>query len=488
MEPQRAVIDIGSNTVRLVIYGGPPRAPAVLFNEKVTARLGRGLSETGVLAPKAMTSALAGLARFAAILRLRGLSDVQTVATAAPRDAANGPEFLDAVRRLGLEPLLLSGEEEAQTSARGVIAAFPGARGVVADLGGGSLELIAIADGDCGQGVSLPLGSLRLAAMRQTEGRRFAGKLGKRLPDGICRGQEGLPLYLVGGSHRALAHYAIEQAQWPLDDPHGFTLDPAEALRHCRAISRSGVPAVIPGVSASRRLALPNTAALMTVLIRRLQPSRLVFSSWGLREGLLHAALGPDQRDADPLLAGVTAFAARQGVATQTATRMAAWIAGAMPGADPQDERLRLASAMLALALQRVEPNLRAAEALHWALRKRWIGIDAPGRAMIASALLAQIGRTGIADELLRLCPRDALQRAQSWGAALRLCRRFSVLSATALGASRIGIANGRLVLAFHPSLQVLATDAVARDLRLLAGLLGLESELRPDPGITARR
>ena len=124
---EQAIIDIGSNTVRLVIYGGPARAPAVLYNEKVTARLGKGVAEDGKLSEKAMGTVLAALGRFEALLRLRGVKKVQTVATAAARDASNGPAFLARVAALGLNPRLLSGEEEAVTSARGVLAAFPGA-------------------------------------------------------------------------------------------------------------------------------------------------------------------------------------------------------------------------------------------------------------------------------------------------------------------------------------------------------------------------
>jgi exopolyphosphatase/guanosine-5'-triphosphate,3'-diphosphate pyrophosphatase len=169
-DPARGIIDIGSNTVRLVIFGGPPRAPAVLHNEKIQARLGKGVAETGRLSEKGMKLALTSLARYAAILRLHRVEDVQCVATAAVRDAPNGGEFLDRVRDLGLSPRLLSGEEEAVGSAHGVLSAFPGAHGIVGDLGGGSLELIDIADDRCTHGTSLPLGTLRLPALREEGG------------------------------------------------------------------------------------------------------------------------------------------------------------------------------------------------------------------------------------------------------------------------------------------------------------------------------
>ena len=154
LTPARAIIDIGSNTVRLVIYGGPPRAPTVLHNEKVSAKLGRELAESGYLPEKAVKAALAALARYRALLDLMAVRQIDVVATAAVRDAADGAAFLDAVRTLGFAPRLLSGEEEAIASAMGVIGAFPGASGIVADLGGGSLELIDIDGDSCRHGVS----------------------------------------------------------------------------------------------------------------------------------------------------------------------------------------------------------------------------------------------------------------------------------------------------------------------------------------------
>ena len=223
--PDRAVIDIGSNTVRLVVYTGSRRAPAVFLNEKVTARLGRDLMGSGRMPDKAMDLALSGLARFALILKDLDVTDVQCVATAAVRDASNGAQFLERVRALGLDPRLLSGEEEARYAALGVIGAFPKAQGLVADLGGGSLELVELANGECGQGVSLPLGTLRLAPLRAKGDEPFRKAVTAAL-DGVrwARDVPG-PLYLVGGTWRALATLAMIRTRYPLSDPHAYTLD-----------------------------------------------------------------------------------------------------------------------------------------------------------------------------------------------------------------------------------------------------------------------
>ncbi|MEL6738710.1 MAG: Ppx/GppA family phosphatase, partial [Pseudomonadota bacterium] len=163
----RAIIDIGSNTVRLVVYGGSVRAPTVLLNEKVTAKLGRDIAWNGTLADEAIAIALRGLERFVLLLEDLGVTDVETVATAAVRDASNGDAFVESLAAMGLSPRILSGEEEATLSAHGVAGAFPGALGIVADLGGGSLELVNLESGAVSDPVSLPLGALRLPDYRE---------------------------------------------------------------------------------------------------------------------------------------------------------------------------------------------------------------------------------------------------------------------------------------------------------------------------------
>jgi exopolyphosphatase/guanosine-5'-triphosphate,3'-diphosphate pyrophosphatase len=479
MHEQHAIIDIGSNTVRLVVYGGPPRAPVVLLNEKVTARLGKGIGENGLLSDKAMKVALAALARFAALLSVSGVTDVDTVATAAVRDARNGQDFLDAVAALGLAPRLLSGEEEALTSALGVMAAFPGAKGVVADLGGGSLELTACDGETCRLGVTTPLGTLRLAAMRGDGARKFGGRVRRALREAGWSEGRGQRLYLVGGSWRALARYAMSRLDWPLDDPHGYELTPEAALVICRELARGKVDAQLPRVSPSRLAALPDAAALLAVLLQEIQPSSLVFSAWGLREGLFYRKLDRTTQLRSPMLAAVTSFAEAMDVSASTATMVAGWTATVCAGESGEDERLRLAATLLGLAAMRIEPNLRADESTGWALRKRWVGLDARGRAMLAMAALANTGRTAVPEGLLRIAPAEDLRRAATWGLAIRLCRKFSGCAARSLSFSALTCEDGLLVLTVEEPLHALYTEAIDKDLRLLADWLGLQPEVR---------
>lgn len=474
---RRAVIDIGSNTVRLVIFGGPPRAPVVLLNEKVAARLGKGVGEAGALSAKTMAAALTALGRFAALLEASGISQIHTVATAAVRDAANGEAFLAEVTRLGLKPRLLAGEEEALASAMGVAGAFPGARGVVADLGGGSLELIKLGPDRCEHGCSLPIGSLRLPALRADGPARFRRQIHRivKAPGVACLPDE--ELYLVGGSLRAFARYHMHHAGSPLDDPHGHGAIPATIAAACRSILRTRRLYPVPGISPARLAALPDTAALLSVLVDTLAPARVVFSTWGLREGLLFGALSPIQRRLDPLAAGVRAFAEARSAPAAVAAMVAGWTARVARKHGPLQENLRLSATMLAMALQQVEPNLRADTALGWALHKRWIGIGPAGRAMLAACLLANAGRP-LPSTLSALADEEEIAEATAWGLAIRLCRRLTGLAPQLFSECALRIEKSDLILSLNPRAVPLATDLVERDLAALAGHIGLAAKL----------
>ena len=475
MSDKRAIIDIGSNTVRLVIYNGPPRAPVVLLNEKVAARLGKDVGKTGLLSDKAMEAALAALARYATLLRLYGITDVETVATAASRDARNGGAFLDAVAALGLSPRLLSGEEEAGISAMGVLAAFPGARGVVADLGGGSLELVSINGEACEGGISLPFGTLRLPDLRRDGAGRFATRLREGLAGaGWARGA-GQPLFIVGGSWRALALHAMHHAQWPLDDPHDFELAAEDALRICAPLARGRMGQTDPRITAARLASLPDAAALLANLVEQLAPSRIVFSSWGLREGLVYARLDARTRALDPMVEGIMAFAEDSHVSRRAAEEVAAWTSGIEPVGEACDSNLRLAATMLTLASMRTEPNVRADQAMDWALRKRWIGVNARGRAMMAMTVLANTGHCEVPPALARLASAADFDQAIAWGLAVRVCRKLTGCATAALDHSALTVRRDRLILSLDESVQALFNSSVAKTMRMLSDRMQLE-------------
>lgn len=482
---ERAIIDIGSNTVRLVVYGGTMRAPTVVLNEKVTAKLGREIAATGRLADEAMALALRGLKRFALLLADLGIKDIETVATAAVRDAANGPDFVAQLRAIGLNPRVISGEEEALLSAHGVIGAFPDARGIVADLGGGSLELVRVANGRTDSASSLPLGTLRLPDHRGKNPKTANAEMRKSLDKAIRKGGWDLSatpaasngaLYLVGGTWRAMAVYAMALRGWPLSDPHGFAIDAAAAQDLAVALAASESEALKgrERISSMRAEKLPDAAVLLQALLARLAPEQVVFSSWGLREGLLYDRLPEHTRLQDPLLAGVATFASQRAAEPTLATRMAAWTLDAAPAREHGSERLRMAATMLALAGMQIEPNIRLPQAINWALHKRWVGIDGKGRAMLAAAIAANGNQLTLPAEVRALASPEALEEAVRWGLALRLARRLGGQSLRSLEVSQLAIDDTGLVLRLATSHAALFGQPTEKDMKLLAGRLGL--------------
>lgn len=287
LKPARhAIVDIGSNSIRLVIFSGSKRKPKVLYDDKLVAGLGRGVVARGSLDQRSMSLALGALKRFSALLKLVGPQSLQVVATAAVRDAANGPQFLEQVRALGLPVRLLSGEDEAQASAWGVVASHPAAHGLVADLGGGSLELARIADDKVFECASFPLGVLPIAAIRAGGRGQLRGAIAHALgPLTWLEAVRGDQLLLVGGAWRAL-----DKARVHLLGGKPGEAFPAEQARQLKTAMRElGARrlAAIPGVSASRAPQLGHASALLWALVAEIGPGDVIVSNAGLREGLL---------------------------------------------------------------------------------------------------------------------------------------------------------------------------------------------------------
>ncbi|WP_428627721.1 Ppx/GppA family phosphatase [Sphingopyxis sp.] len=477
-----AVIDIGSNSVRLVVYEGPARAPAVIFNEKVAAGLGRGLAIDGRIADEDAMRGLTALRRYALLAKHMEVQDLQCVATAAVRDAENGPEFIAAAADAGLKIRLLSGEEEAEAAGYGVLSAIPDARGVAVDLGGGSLELAEVADGQVGRRASFPLGVLRLPALRKEGQQAFERAVRKMLrsagwPDGMT----GLPLYLVGGSWRALSRLDLELTRDPLAvlDQHSL---PRSALRRLvRATHRLTFEEMraIPGMASNRAAALPDAAALLAALVNILDVPEMTVSSSGLREGLLYQALDTETRAQDPLIVAAEFEGRRLARFAPHGRAITDWIAPLFDGEAPADSRVRLAASLLSDVAWSANPDFRAERGTEIGLHGNWRGIDIPGRILLARALHAGFGGADSDfPDMGPLVAPDRLARARQWGLAIRLAQRLTGGVEAPLKASHIALVDGKLKLSLDRGWHHLAGESVERRLRSLAQSLEVKSEL----------
>ncbi len=476
-----AIIDIGSNSVRLVVYSGAKRIPSVIFNEKVMAGLGRAVGETGMLGEELQSRALRALERFRLLTTQMGAARTRVVATAAVREASNGDSFLERVRAIGFAPRIISGEEEGRLAGLGVLSAIPHADGIAGDLGGGSLELVRIRKSAVGQRASLPLGVLRLDDLAGEGDSSFGRKVAAAVAAaGFDRAAEGSPFYMVGGSWRALARIEMALSGHPLPITHQHAMEVSrprllkEALRKVDKQELRG----IPSLSLSRMPTLPRANQLLDALVAVLRPSLLVVSAFGIREGLLYDELEPEVQALDPLIEAAAEAGAGLGRFAQHGAMLDRWIAPAFDD-PPQSARLRLAACLLADIAWMAHPDFRAERGIDMALHGNWVAIDAPGRVMLAQALFTSFGGgsalpyAGIA----ALCTAAQLERASYWGLAMRLGQRLSGGVAAGLERSRLTRADGALRLELDRADAALCGEAVERRLKTLAGALGL----RPD-------
>lgn len=449
-QPRTGIIDIGSNSIRLVVYQGPPRLPAPLFNEKVMAGLGRGLGETGQLAPQGLDLAIEALERFSALAHEMEVESLRTVATAAVRDASNGHILLDAAARIGLPVELLSGEQEATAAGMGVLSAIPDADGIVGDLGGGSLELVRIKKGEVRDRVSFPLGVLRIAALRAKGKGTIDRRVAKLVEQAGWSGKgKGLPLYLVGGSWRSLARVDMNLRRYPLPVIQHYAMSPATIGRLVRSVSHSGKGTLkaVPGISSQRAPMLNDAAALLAALLRHLKSDRTIVSSFGLREGLLYEALDAETRLQDPLIVATREEGRRLGRFAEHGDLLDRWIAPLFHDA-PAMERLRLAACLLADVGWHANPEFRAERGVEIALHGNWVAVDARGRALIAQALWTSLGGGASTPAPLNaLAPAPDLKRAVQWGMAMRLGQRLSGGVAGPLERSKLGEDGSALTL-----------------------------------------
>jgi len=482
---RRAVVDLGSNSVRLVIFEGDARNPVQIFNEKAVLRLARGMTRTGQLDTDAMDQAETVLRRYAAIVQAMGAHPFEILATSAVRDAENGPVFVQRLReRLPQTKInVLSGHQEAQLSAEGVLCGIPGADGVLADLGGGSMELVRLDAGSVGQAATLPVGVIRLADRSQGDLLRARAIVTAALEETpFIAEAAGRDLYLSGGAFRALARIHIMQTGYPLNMVHHYTIGREEARDLAGVIGEAGRKLIerMPGVPRRRIEDLPFAALILRRLLRSSGVNRVVFSANGLREGWFSRMLPPETRAEDPLLAAGRDLTRGTLRDASLPPALVAWTNPLFPTETGAQRRLREAACWLSDIGSHEHPEYRAEQAFLRVLRQPGIGLDHHARAFLALALAlryeAPVDSPFLAPTR-SLLDLHAARRAETLGAALRLAYTLSAGTPQLLAGTQLTIGPGRLVLGLSESNGVFAGEAVLRRLDRLAQMLGLEAE-----------
>jgi exopolyphosphatase/guanosine-5'-triphosphate,3'-diphosphate pyrophosphatase len=488
------VIDIGSNSVRLVVYEGAVRAATPLFNEKVLCGLGRSIASTGHLGEESMERALEALRRFRTVARILKVKNLRAIATAAVREAHDGREFIArAEKAAGTKIEILSGEKEAELAAHGIRMGFLNADGLAGDLGGGSLEIIDIYHDRLNDASTLPLGGLRL--IDQT-----GDKIDKALPlvdetiarvNWLAKGR-GRPFYAVGGTWRALAKLHMEHIDYPLRVMHGYSIPTREAIEFCQMVRRAKKISALPGiedVARARREVLPYGALVLERLLEALAPSEVVFSVYGIREGLLFSLLPEHEKVKDPLLCFCEDHARLRSRSIEHAYELAAWtdalFEGDGPKETPEEKRLRHAACLISDIGWRAHPDYRGEQSLNVVAHSGLAGIDHPGRIFLGLAVYYRHAGVddGATDDLsVRLrqaISKRAQKRARIVGAAVRAAHMLSIGMPGVIDETKLSYAPGKLVLTISRTYASLDGERLRRRFEVLASLLEREPEIR---------
>ncbi|RWM24318.1 exopolyphosphatase [Mesorhizobium sp.] len=427
-----SIIDIGSNSIRLVVYEGLARSPTLLFNEKMLAGLGRGIVSTGKLDPEAVTRSMEEFRRFRALSDQAGAEHMYVLATAAAREAINGPDFIHRAEDvLKTEIRVLSGRQEAHYSALGIISGFHPANGIAGDLGGGSLELIDINGEAIGDGITLPLGGLRLQDMAKNslvQAQKIARQELARAK--LLKGGQGRVFYAVGGTWRNLARLHMEMNNYPLGVMHHYEIAADSAQTFLRQVAKGEVEKVkgIEGVSKNRRSLLPYGAVVLQEIMAAMQPSKIVVSAQGVREGFLYSLLDAAEQKSDPLISAAEELAVLRSRSVHHAHDLVEWTGKTFKafGIDEtvDEARYRHAACLLADIGWRAHPEYRGRQSLNIIAHASFIGVDHPGRAYLALASAYRhdgIFSDGIAPEIKALAPPRMLERARVLAAMMRV-------------------------------------------------------------------
>ncbi|MCJ8322660.1 MAG: Ppx/GppA family phosphatase [Rhizobiales bacterium] len=485
-----AVIDIGSNTVRLVVFEGEYRSPAPIYNETSTCRLGHGLALTGKLNDENVKLTLNLLRRFKILIDNMTISKVHVIATAAAREATNGAGFIvEAEAILGLKINVLTGREEAKYAALGVFSGHRKANGLVGDLGGGSLELVSVTNNKIDEnGITLPLGALRLMEISggnlNTARDIIEAELDKV---DFWSSIHGLNFYAVGGTWRALAKMHMHQTGYPLHILQGYRMPWKMAQSFANFVSEMNVGIIKKseyGISKPRLQILPFGALVLERLLMRAQPNKMVVSACGVREGVLYEKLDKREQKKDPLISASKLYSQNVSRSTKHAEELiefTAQIFGSELSESSEENRLRQAVCYLDDIGWRAHPNIRGTQSLGVIANAALVAVSHAGRAFIAYTVFYR--HEGVRDNnepqnLKQLIKPKDLVRARVLGLLIRVAYAISGVNHGLLPRIKIHIDAGVLELVLPKELADLKGKHLNGRLKKLAKEMGLAHKI----------
>lgn len=477
------IIDIGSNSIRLVIYDQLGRAPLPRFNEKSLCRLADGLPQTGMIATDNFRRAVEALRRFRAIADAMGVIRLDATATEAVRRASNGKALVEAIRaEAGVDVRILSGLEEARFAALGVVSGFFRPVGVVGDMGGGSLELSEALDDRVGdECVCLPLGALPIEALMEQEGEDAKGRIDALLAEEVPTSLAHPTFFAVGGGWRAFAKAHMHATEAPVQVVHGHRIAAREARDFAKTLLRMSPAKMMElGISRRRTRTLPAAAMLLNRVLKHLAPEHVVFSALGIREGWLYSQLADNERYLDPLVEGAQLIGLHASRVPEFAQALVPWTGNVHKNEKPADTRLRVAVCALSDLGWRDHLDIRAEESFRRVLQFPFIGLNHVQRAFLAVAIHARYADRLDApylSQVLKLLPAADRRRAQVLGRAILLAYKLSGGLPSVLASSRLVIGPKRVRLEVGRAARVPDSEAVSDRLSLLAAAVGTKSQ-----------
>lgn len=464
--PPFAVIDIGSNSVRMVVYHALTRVPMPLFNEKYYCGLARDMSQTDRLHPDGIEEAKKAIARFVLMLERFNVTHSVAIATAAIRDAQDGPAFVQMLKdEFALAVEVIAGEREAELAAKGIIASTWKPEGLCADLGGGSLEIASINDGVITNKQTLPLGTLRLSGADPAACHTI---IGEALNSCSFIDQSYPCVYAIGGSFRAIAKMHIRQSEYPLKLVHEYHLSQRMIRRISDEFSEMSEEhiAMLPGIPSKRATTMPLAAMIMGHILERTDSDQVIFSVGGIREGLLYDKLSSQEQDKDPLIASAEDLANLAGRRGKYAHELYDWMTPLFVNESPQRARLRQALCLLSELAWTIDPNFRAEWAYLRILQSDMKGLTHRERITLSTALYHRYQNkwkkdypeTELVDEYDRLW-------AHCVGMAANLAFQLSGGQAGNLHLAQLSLHDGDIALLLAPEAYPLRTEIVEKRL-----------------------